>query len=102
MDAPSRSRSLAARGPRHPAAEYASSRSPCSFRAPPRPTDTVSRLVATWMTRTSVRSCSSKRRRRRRHPGTARAARAEPDGYTLRLNHVAQATQRLAVSEALL
>ena len=57
------------------------------------PTDTVSRLVAESMTRTlgqtlvveNVGGAGST-------VGTARAARAEPDGYTLLINHVAQAT----------
>ncbi len=57
------------------------------------PTDTVARLVAQSMTGTlgqtviveNVGGAGSTL-------GTARAARAEPDGYTLLLNHVAQAT----------
>ena len=57
------------------------------------PTDTVSRLVAESMSRTlgqtlvveNVGGAGST-------VGTARAARAEPDGYTLLINHVAQAT----------
>jgi hypothetical protein len=57
------------------------------------PTDTVARLVAASMTRTpgqqvlveNVGDAGSSLR-------TARAARAEPDGYTLFLSHVAQAT----------
>ena len=57
------------------------------------PTDTVSRLVAELMTQTlgqpliveNVGGAGST-------VGTGRAARAEPDGYTLLINHVAQAT----------
>jgi tripartite-type tricarboxylate transporter receptor subunit TctC len=57
------------------------------------PTDTVSRLVAESMTQTlgqpliveNVGGAGST-------VGTGRAARAEPDGYTLLINHVAQAT----------
>ena len=55
----------------------------------------MARLVAESMTRRHPRasSCWSRTPAAPAAPsGTARAARAEPDGYTLLLNHVAQAT----------
>ena len=57
------------------------------------PTDTVARLVAESMTRTLGQQVLVENAGGAGSTlGTARAARAEPDGYTLLLNHVAQAT----------
>ena len=57
------------------------------------PTDTVSRLVAESMTRTLGQPVIVENAGGAGSTvGTARAARAEPDGYTLLINHVAQAT----------
>jgi tripartite-type tricarboxylate transporter receptor subunit TctC len=57
------------------------------------PTDTVARLVAESMTQTLGQQLLVENAGGAGSTvGTARAARAEPDGYTLLLNHVAQAT----------
>jgi tripartite-type tricarboxylate transporter receptor subunit TctC len=57
------------------------------------PTDTVSRLVAESMTQTLGQPVIVENAGGAGSTvGTARAARAEPDGYTLLINHVAQAT----------
>src|SRR5215218_10541216 len=57
------------------------------------PTDTVARLVAESMSRTLGQQLLVENAGGAGSTlGTARAARAEPDGYTLLLNHVAQAT----------
>ncbi len=57
------------------------------------PTDTVSRLVAELMTGTLGQQVLVENAGGAGSTlGTARAARAEPDGYTLLLNHVAQAS----------
>jgi tripartite-type tricarboxylate transporter receptor subunit TctC len=57
------------------------------------PTDTVSRLVAESMTRTLGQPVIVENAGGAGSTvGTGRAARAEPDGYTLLINHVAQAT----------
>ena len=57
------------------------------------PTDTVSRLVAESMTGTLGQQVLVENAGGAGSTvGTARAARAEPDGYTLLLNHVAQAS----------
>ena len=57
------------------------------------PTDTVSRLVAESMTGTLGQQVLVENAGGAGSTvGTARAARAEPDGYTLLINHVAQAT----------
>jgi tripartite-type tricarboxylate transporter receptor subunit TctC len=57
------------------------------------PTDTVSRLVAESMTQTLGQPLIVENAGGAGSTvGTARAARAEPDGYTLLINHVAQAT----------
>jgi tripartite-type tricarboxylate transporter receptor subunit TctC len=57
------------------------------------PTDTVSRLVAESMTQTLGQPVIIENAGGAGSTvGTRRAARAEPDGYTLLINHVAQAT----------
>jgi tripartite-type tricarboxylate transporter receptor subunit TctC len=57
------------------------------------PTDTVSRLVAESMTQTLGQPVIVENAGGAGSTvGTRRAARAEPDGYTLLINHVAQAT----------
>jgi tripartite-type tricarboxylate transporter receptor subunit TctC len=57
------------------------------------PTDTVSRLVAESMTQTLGQTVLVENAGGAGSTvGTRRAARAEPDGYTLLINHVAQAT----------
>ena len=57
------------------------------------PTDTVARLVAESMTHTLGQQLLVENAGGAGSTlGTARAARAAPDGYTLLLNHVAQAT----------
>jgi tripartite-type tricarboxylate transporter receptor subunit TctC len=57
------------------------------------PTDTVSRLIAESMTQTLGQAVIVENAGGAGSTvGTARAARAEPDGYTLLINHVAQAT----------
>ena len=57
------------------------------------PTDTVARLVAESMSRTLGQQLLVENAGGAGSTlGTARAARAEPDGYTLLLNHVAQAS----------
>ena len=57
------------------------------------PTDTVARLVGESMTRTLGQQLMVENQGGAGGTlGTARAARAEPDGYTLLLNHVALAT----------
>ncbi|HMR31574.1 MAG TPA: tripartite tricarboxylate transporter substrate binding protein BugD [Geminicoccaceae bacterium] len=57
------------------------------------PTDTVARLVAESMTHTLGQQLVVENAGGAGSTvGTARAARAEPDGYTLLLNHVAQAS----------
>src|SRR3954467_6495112 len=57
------------------------------------PTDTVARLVSESMTRTLGQQLIVENQGGRGGPaGTPRAARAEPDGYTLLLHHVALAS----------
>lgn len=57
------------------------------------PTDTVARLIAESMTATLGQQLVVENAGGAGSTvGTARAARAEPDGYTLLLNHVAQAS----------
>ena len=57
------------------------------------PTDTVARLIAESMTQTLGQQLLVENAGGAGSTvGTARAARAEPDGYTLLLNHVAQAS----------